>query len=42
MPIWSEILVLSLAAYALGIGVGWLFWGSGLNIPDKSLNESED
>ena len=29
MPIWAEVLVLTLAAYALGIGIGWLLWGRG-------------
>lgn len=42
MPIWSEILVLSLAAYTLGIGAGWLIWGSGLNAPKDMLDESKD
>jgi len=27
MPIWSEVLFLSLAAYALGLGAGWIAWG---------------
>lgn len=27
MPIWSEVLVLSLAAYAIGLGAGWFIWG---------------
>lgn len=27
MPIWLELLVLLLVTYALGIGIGWAFWG---------------
>ena len=27
MPIWSEVLALALAAYAAGLGIGWLLWG---------------
>lgn len=27
MPIWLELLVLLLVAYAVGIGVGWTIWG---------------
>ncbi len=27
MPIWLELLVLLLLAYALGIGLGWVIWG---------------
>ena len=27
MPIWMEVLVLMLLAYAVGIGIGWLVWG---------------
>ena len=27
MPVWSELVVLMLAAYAIGIGIGWLLWG---------------
>jgi hypothetical protein len=51
MPIWSEILVLSLAAYAIGVGAGWLIWGADvLSIrqsdtgasKDKTDNESEE
>jgi len=34
MPIWAEILFLSLAAYALGLGLGWLLWGRS-NAPEE-------
>ena len=27
MPIWFELIVLALAAYAAGIGIGWGVWG---------------
>ena len=27
MPIWLELLVLMLLAYAVGIGLGWAIWG---------------
>ncbi len=27
MPIWLELLVLLLVAYAIGIGLGWVIWG---------------
>ena len=27
MPIWAEVLILSLAAYTLGLGAGWAIWG---------------
>ena len=27
MPIWMEIFVLMLLAYAVGLGIGWAIWG---------------
>ena len=27
MPIWMEVLVLMLFAYAIGLGLGWVVWG---------------
>lgn len=27
MPIWMELLVLMLFAYAIGLGIGWAIWG---------------
>lgn len=27
MPIWSELLVLGLTAYAAGFALGWAIWG---------------
>ena len=26
MPIWLEILILMLIAYAVGLGLGWAIW----------------
>ena len=26
MPVWLELLVLLLVAYAAGIGIGWAIW----------------
>lgn len=27
MPIWLELLVLLMIAYAVGIAIGWAIWG---------------
>lgn len=27
MAIWFELMVMLLAAYAAGLGLGWLIWG---------------
>ena len=27
MPIWLELLVLMIVAFACGIGIGWVLWG---------------
>ena len=27
MPIWMEVLILMLVAYAIGLGLGWALWG---------------
>ena len=29
MPIWIELLVLMLVAYAAGLAIGWGLWGRG-------------
>lgn len=26
MPVWLEMLILVLVAYAIGLGFGWLIW----------------
>ena len=31
MPVWFEMLVLMLVAYAIGIGIGWAIWGGSEN-----------
>ena len=30
MPIWLELLVLMLVAYATGLAIGWALWGRGV------------
>jgi hypothetical protein len=27
MPVWLELLVLTMLAYVLGLAIGWLLWG---------------
>ena len=29
MPIWLELMVLTLVAYAAGLAIGWTLWGRG-------------
>ena len=29
MPIWFEVLMLMLLAYAVGLAIGWLIWARG-------------
>ena len=29
MPIWLELTVLALLAYAAGLAIGWAIWGRG-------------
>jgi hypothetical protein len=29
MPIWLEVLILSLCSYMGGMAIGWLLWGRG-------------
>ena len=26
MPVWMELLILTLVAYAIGLGLGWIIW----------------
>jgi hypothetical protein len=35
MPIWIEVLVLALVAYAAGLGIGFALWG-------RTIEASED
>ncbi|GAA4644413.1 hypothetical protein GCM10023115_23730 [Pontixanthobacter gangjinensis] len=39
MPIWFELMVLLLAAYAIGLIMGWLIWG---RTPDEQIIEIEE
>lgn len=27
MPVWLELIILLLLAYAIGLAIGWAFWG---------------
>ena len=27
MPIWTELIILLLLTYAIGLAIGWLLWG---------------
>ena len=37
MPIWTELLVLLLVAYAAGIAIGWSVWGRGAMEDDDDV-----
>lgn len=30
MPIWLELMVLTLIAYTAGLAIGWAIWGRGM------------
>ena len=34
MPIWLELMVLTLVAYAAGLAIGWTLWGRGSGATD--------
>ena len=36
MPIWLELLVLMLVAYAAGLAIGWTIWGRGSGEKDTN------
>jgi hypothetical protein len=38
MPIWLELLVLALLAYAAGLALGWLLWGRALTADGEREN----
>lgn len=38
MPIWLELLVLALLAYAVGLALGWLLWGRTASDAGKGEN----
>ena len=39
MPIWVELLILSLVAYTMGLGLGWALWG---RAGDKASDKGGD
>ena len=40
MPIWFELVALSLAAYVIGLGIGWMLWGRSESLsPDADETE---
>ena len=36
MPIWLELTVLALLAYATGLAIGWAIWGRGAGGEDAN------
>ncbi|MFV0644927.1 MAG: hypothetical protein ACK5NN_10585 [Sphingomonadaceae bacterium] len=36
MPLWSELIVLMVITYGIGIGLGWLVWGNSGSDPAKT------
>lgn len=38
MPLWFELVVTMLAAYGVGIGIGWGLWGR----DDTALKQEDD
>ena len=42
MPLILELIVLMLAAYAAGFGIGWLIWGSAIGDDWGAAHEVED
>ncbi len=42
MPIWFEVIALSLAAYAIGLLLGWILWsGEFTKQPDETAGSGE-
>ncbi|MDN3644808.1 hypothetical protein QWY75_01160 [Pontixanthobacter aestiaquae] len=39
MPIWFELIVMMLAAYAVGLTIGWALWG---RKPATDIIDSEE
>ena len=39
MPIWLETISLMLAAYGLGLGLGWALWG---REPAASITDNQE
>ncbi|MXO90830.1 hypothetical protein [Pontixanthobacter aquaemixtae] len=42
MPIWFELIMLLLATYALGIVIGWAFWGREITAMIGSKSPADD
>ncbi|UVI40655.1 hypothetical protein [Qipengyuania spongiae] len=42
MPLVLELIVLMLAAYAAGLGIGWLIWGSSAGHEDHADSGTAD
>jgi len=43
MPIWTELVILLLITYAIGLGIGWLLWGrSPVTLHDIPSSESSE
>ena len=43
MPVWFELMVVLLAAYGLGLGIGWLLWGSSAIVASGTdKNDTDD
>ena len=42
MPLVLELIVLMLAAYAAGLGIGWLIWGSDASREDHTDSGATD
>lgn len=40
MPIWAEVVVLCMATYAAGLGVGWVLWGRELANLDRDTTDA--
>ena len=39
MPIWFEVVAMLLAAYAIGLLIGWAVWG---RLPDNETSEEDE
>ena len=42
MPLVLELIVLMLAAYAVGLALGWVVWGTDLAAQDDAATEPDD
>lgn len=39
MPIWFEVVAMLLAAYGIGLLIGWALWG---RTPDGEISEEDE